>query len=97
MPHGAARLRAPDGTLRHPPSRRPPHSLPPSLFHKPSTDHHGICSCSTPRNTPNLQHQPPPQVVDLYMRAKVYVDSYMTGIERQIMESSLFGAVTIVA
>ena len=37
------------------------------------------------------------QVLDMYSRAKVYIDSYMTGIERQIMESALFGALPIVA
>lgn len=37
------------------------------------------------------------QVLNMYARAKVYIDSYMTGIERQIMESALFGVLPIVA
>lgn len=37
------------------------------------------------------------QIISLYERAKVYVDTYITGMERAVFESSLFRTVTIVA
>lgn len=37
------------------------------------------------------------QVASLYMRAKVFIDSYVTGMERAIFESSLFNVIPLVA
>ena len=45
----------------------------------------------------DLNHLTRNQVVELYQRAKVLIDSYVTGMERPIFESAVFDVVPLVA